>query len=129
MYSSRLMALFIAIFITIHFFVQDKNMYQIRLLAPLAIIIAICIFGAFSNRGIFILYLPCFISASLLASFGYSLLYPPTTIETFARMLVSDLSPEEIVYCRRVTLIWICFFLLNGVTAFYTACCTSLAIW
>jgi uncharacterized membrane protein len=129
MYSFRIISLFIVFLIIGHFFAQDKNIYQTHLSVPFLVIILMCIFGAFLNRNIFILYLPCFISFSLLASFSYSLLYPPTTIETFARMLVSDLSIEEIVYCRRVTLIWILFFLLNGMTAFYTACCTSLAIW
>jgi uncharacterized membrane protein len=129
LYSSRLVALFIGIFITVHFLVKEKAMYQVHLLMFFLIIIVICVLSMFLNSNIFILYLPCFISASLLASFGSSLLYPPTTVETFARMLVSELSPEEIVYCRRVTMIWILFFLLNGTTALYTACCTSLALW
>jgi uncharacterized membrane protein len=47
----------------------------------------------------------------------------------FARMFVTDLSSEEMLYCRRVTLIWAGFFLLNGIAAFYTACCTALGIW
>jgi uncharacterized membrane protein len=128
-YSSRLVALFIGILITIHFFVKDKSIYQVHLLISFLIIIAMCVLSAFLNSNIFILYLPCFISVILLASFGYSLLYPPTTVETFARILVSELSPEEIIYCRRVTMIWILFFLLNGTTALYTACCTSLALW
>ena len=129
MYSSRTIAFLIGTFVIGNFFLQDRYEHQIRLLIPLFVIVVMCIAGAILNNSIFILYLPCLISGSLLVSFGYSLLCPPTTIEVFARMFVSDLSPEEIVHCRRVTLIWVLFFLLNGGAALYTACCTSLRIW
>ncbi len=129
MYSSRMIAFLIGTSILGHFLTQDRHAYQARLFIPFFVIIVMCMAGALLNSPIFILYLPCFISVSLLVSFSYSLLYPPTTIEVFARMFVSDLSSEEIIYCHRVTLIWVFFFLLNGVAAFYTACCTSLGIW
>jgi len=129
MYSSRTIAFLIGTFVIGNFFIKDKHAHQERLLMPFLVIAIMCIASIVLNSSIFILYLPCLISGSLLISFGYSLLCPPTTIEVFARMFVSDLSSEEIVYCRRVTLIWVFFFLLNGMTAFYTACCTSLEIW
>jgi uncharacterized membrane protein len=44
-------------------------------------------------------------------------------------VLVPDLSIKEVAYCRNVTLVWVCFFLCNGIVAFYTACCTSIGIW
>jgi uncharacterized membrane protein len=129
MYSSRTIAFLLGIFVIGSFFLQERHEHQTRLFIPFFLIVFMCIFGVILNSSIFILYLPCFISGSLLVSFGYSLVYPPTTIEVFARMLVSDLSPEEIVYCRRVTLLWVVFFLLNGTAALYTACCTSLEVW
>ena len=36
-------------------------------------------------------------------------------IERFARMQVDDLSEEEVLYCRRVTMVWCALFLLNGI--------------
>jgi len=129
MYSSRIIAFLLGTFVIGSFLLQDRHEHQIRLLIPFFVIVGMCISGAILNSSIFILYLPCLISGSLLVSFGYSLVCPPTTIEVFARVCVSDLSPEEIVHCRRVTLIWVCFFLLNGGAALYTACCTSLGTW
>jgi uncharacterized membrane protein len=129
MYSSRIIAFLLGIFAIGSFFLQERHEHQRRLSIPFFVVVFMCIFGVILNSAIFILYLPCFISGSLLVSFGYSLVYPPTTIEVFARMLVSDLSPEEMAHCRRVTLIWVVFFLLNGVAAAYTACCTSLETW
>ena len=129
LYSSRTIAFLLGTLVISNFLLQDRHEHQLRLLIPFFAIVVMCISGAILNSSIFILYLPCLISGSLLVSFGYSLVCPPTTIEVFARMCVSDLSPEEIVHCRRVTLIWVCFFLLNGGAALYTACCTSLGIW
>lgn len=129
MYSARILASFVGMSIIAHFLMQDRHTYHIRLLIPFFVIIVMCMAGALLNNHIFILYLPCFISISLLASFSYSLIYPPNTIELFARMFVAGLSSEEMLHCRRVTLIWMSFFLLNGIAAFYTACCTSLGIW
>lgn len=128
-YSSRIIAFLVGVSIIGHFLLQDRHAYSMRLLIPFFVIIGMCMAGTLLNNPIFILYLPCFISASLLASFSYSLLCPPNTIEMFARMFVSELSAEEMLYCRRVTLVWVGFFFLNGLAALYTACCTSLGIW
>jgi uncharacterized membrane protein len=68
-------------------------------------------------------------SMILLMSFGYTLLYPPSIIEVFASMVIPERSPEEIAYCRRVTMMWVIFFICNGALAFFTACCASLDVW
>jgi uncharacterized membrane protein len=129
MYSSRLIAFLIGVSMLGHVLTQDRHALQLRLLIPFSVIVAVCVAGILLDSPIFILYLPCCICASLLVAFSHSLFYPPSTIEVFARMFVSELSSEEMRYCRRVTLIWIGFFLLNGVAAFYTACCATLGIW
>ena len=128
-YSSRIIASVIGTSLIGNFLMQNRHIYQTRLIVPLFAIIVAYMIGILLKSSIHILYLPLLVSTTFLISFGYSLLYPPNTIEVFARRLVSDLSIEEIAYCRRVTLIWICFLGVNGVVAYYTACCTSLKIW
>src|SRR6266446_3058922 len=76
-YSSRTIAFLIGIFVIGNFFVQDRHAHQMRLLIPFFVIVVMCIAGVILNSSIFILYLPCLISGSLLVSFGYSILYPP----------------------------------------------------
>jgi uncharacterized membrane protein len=108
---------------------QKWLVYQMRLVAPIFAIIVIYMIGTLLNSSTYMLYLPFSVSTIFLSSFSYSLLSPPNAIELFARRIVADLSIEETVYCRRVTLIWVCFLGVNGVAAYYTACCTSLKMW
>ena len=128
-FSSRLVALLMGMALVGNFLVQNRRVNHMCLLIPFSIILLIYLAVALLNSSIIIIYLPFLISASFLISFSYSLLYPPNAIEVFASMLVQDLSTEEIAYCRRITLIWVLFFMLNGMMAFYTACCTSFGIW
>jgi uncharacterized membrane protein len=69
----------------------------------------------------FMLAYPTVVNAVLLAQFAWSLRTPLPMVERFARMQVSDLSPEEIRYCRMVTGVWIVFFAVNGAIAAFLA--------
>jgi uncharacterized membrane protein len=128
-YSSRIIACLIGISLIGNFLMQNWRMYQTRFVVPFFAIIVIYMMGTLLNSLTYMLYLPFFVSTIFLISFSYSLLSPPNTIEVFARRFVSDLSIEETAYCRHVTLIWVCFLGLNGVAAYYTACCASLRLW
>ena len=57
---------------------------------------------------------PMLISFGLLYSFARTLWVPPPMVERFARRQKVDLSPDEVRYCRQVTLVWCGFFILNG---------------
>jgi len=129
LYSSRIIASLIGMSLIGNFLMQNSRIYQTRLIVPFFAIIVSYMIGILLNSSTYMLYLPLLVSSIFLISFSYSLLSPPNTIEVFARRLVSDLSIEETAYCRRVALIWVCFLGVNGVAAYYTACCTSLKIW
>jgi uncharacterized membrane protein len=128
-YSSRSIACLIGISLVVNFLLQNWRVYQVRLLAPGFVIIAIYMIGVLVNSPIYMLYLPSLVSMIVLTSFMHGLIFPPNSIELFARRVVSDLSDDEIVYCRHVTQIWACFLGINGIVAYYTACCTSLGLW
>jgi uncharacterized membrane protein len=81
------------------------------------------------NEGVFFLFVPALFSAALLVSFGRTLFVPPSMVETFARGIRSDLSDEHVTYCRRVTLVWTIFFLLNGSLALALALDGDLEAW
>lgn len=72
---------------------------------------------------------PVIVNAVLLGLFAYSLIYPPTAIERFARMREPHLPAPAIGYTRRVTQVWCVFFILNGAIALYTALYASSALW
>jgi uncharacterized membrane protein len=128
-YSSRSIACLIGVSLIGNFLLQNWHTYQIRLLAPFSAMVVIYMIGTFINSPIYMLYLPSLVSIVMLTSFISGLIFPPNIIELFARKLVTDLSGHEIIYCRHVTQIWACFLGVNGILAYYTACCTSLGIW
>jgi uncharacterized membrane protein len=77
---------------------------------------------------------PVLINAVLLASFGYTLLKPPTMIFRFAALQDRSIpsSPDRAkieAYTRRVTQVWCCFFVSNALAAAYTAFFASQAVW
>lgn len=72
---------------------------------------------------------PVLVNAAMLAIFGYSLIYPPSIAERFARIREPDLSPQAVRYTRRVTQVWCAFFIANGAVALGTALWGSPAVW
>ncbi|PRC95157.1 hypothetical protein [Solimicrobium silvestre] len=72
---------------------------------------------------------PVLVNAVLLATFSYSLVFPPSMVEFFARMSEPDLPLVAVAYTRRVTQIWCVFFIVNGAIALVTAIWASEAIW
>lgn len=119
----------IILFLTGGLILQIKKSRRILSVATLLVAILLCVSSAFSGNQRFVLYFPLLFTMTLLFSFSYTLFYPPSMIEVFARMIIPERSREEVEYCRRVTLMWVVFFIFNGIAASYTACCTSLAIW
>jgi uncharacterized membrane protein len=75
------------------------------------------------------LYWPVVVSAALLLTFGRTLISPPSLVERFARLQKSELTPEEIMYCRRVTQLWCLFFVVNAAIAGVLAQGGSLRVW
>ncbi|MCZ6874723.1 MAG: hypothetical protein O7G88_14530, partial [bacterium] len=106
---------------------QQKQKHYLRWATLLGI--GLCISGAFMNHPKFMLYLPVLFSISFFIAFAYTLLYPPSMIEIFASTVIPQQSDEEIAYCRRVTIVWVVFFIFNGTMALFTACCASLGLW
>lgn len=91
--------------------------------------LVLCLLSAFSDRSDFMLLMPVVMSGLLFGGFGWTLWHPPSMAEVFARMAAPALSGEEVAYCRRVTMVWTGFFLLNGALAWITARYTSVYWW
>ena len=74
-------------------------------------------------------FYPILVSLVLLAVFGWSLFYPPTVIERFARLQNPALPEAAVAYVRRVTEVWCVFFVLNAAVSAATAIWASEEIW
>lgn len=94
-----------------------------------ALCVPLCAGALWLDDRRYMLAVPVLINAALFVTFFGSLHAPMPLVERFARMRVSDLSPEEQVYCRTVTKVWSAFFVLNGGTAALLALGGSLTAW
>ena len=76
-----------------------------------------------------LLLVPTLVNGVLLFSFGRTLVYPPTVIENIAVTMKKELSGNEVLYCKNVTVVWCLFFTLNGSMALFLAFFSSLEVW
>lgn len=79
----------------------------------------------------FILYLmPLLINAGLALYFGQSLLPDKTPIITqYAIYFRGELDPKAVIYTRRVTKVWVLFFIFLAVESLLLALFASIEIW
>jgi uncharacterized membrane protein len=96
---------------------------------PAAAVALVALGTAIWNDPTGLLLAPTLVNAALLATFGSSLLGARPMVERFARLHVDDLSPEEVRYCRSVTIVWCLFFVANGGTALYLALAGNVERW
>lgn len=79
-----------------------------------------------TQQSIFLRLYSVVISITMLFLFGSTLIYPPNMIFRFATLsdkTIKGSKFEEKVnqYCKKVTIVWCCFFSLNGTISFLTA--------
>jgi uncharacterized membrane protein/acyl-CoA synthetase (AMP-forming)/AMP-acid ligase II len=91
----------------------------LRLLSGSALFLGIGLVCWVTDSALFLKLYPVFISILLLSAFGYTLFFPPEMIFRFAALRdksVTGSAGEKQVraYCRKVTLVWCGFFIVNG---------------
>lgn len=72
---------------------------------------------------------PVVISVMLGAAFLWSLIKPPTAIELIARIREPDLDAKGVAYTRKVTMVWVGFFVMNAAIATWTVLFGTIAQW
>ncbi|HSF57935.1 MAG TPA: hypothetical protein VLD83_07685 [Candidatus Binatia bacterium] len=95
----------------------------------LAVMLVLSMFAVWNHGWLALRLYPVLVNATLLGVFAYSLIFPPSMIERFARMNEPNLPVQAIGYTRRVTQIWCVFFGINGAIALMTALWASPAMW
>jgi uncharacterized membrane protein len=89
-----------------------------RVFAAICFLFAILL--AFLNSAVAAKIYPIAVNFVLLAFFFISLIYPPSLAERFARIKNPDLPEKAVDYCRKVTLVWCFFFIINAGLSFAT---------
>lgn len=109
--------------------VQHRGERALSALAPVVVMgTLIGLTGLLADQR-FLLATPVLINLVLLAGFAGSLRSERPLVERFARLQVEDLSPQEVVYCRRVTIVWSVFFVCNALVAGALALFAPLSWW
>ena len=78
-----------------------------------------------------LLWYPVAVNIALLCVFAFSVLAGRPIVETFARLALKDkpFPPEAVRYTRKVTFVWIVFFVINGAIAAWTALKADTELW
>lgn len=97
-------------------------------LSLLAVAVAVLAVGSFAPDLAARLY-PVFMSVTMLVAFAATLIKPPSMIERFARIMEPDLDARGVRYTRKVTMVWVAFFALNGLVALWTVQRGDLFYW
>lgn len=100
-----------------------------RLVVPAALVAAVLLPTLLLNGETWLRLVPVAMNLALLAAFGRTLWSGPPLVETFARLQVPDLPPDEVRYCRSVTALWCGFFALNALACLGLALFAELATW
>jgi len=98
------------------------NAQKVKMLRNAFVACAALLFGGLWYYGneLFLQLYPVLVSISMLAVFGFSLKSPPTVPERLARLRHGELPAHAVAYCRKVTLLWCCFFVVNAAVALCT---------
>ena len=112
------------------FVVRSKIKQQLwlgKVLALAGIILSFASWGL--GKAEWLLFYPVIVNLFLLALFTCSLFRPPPIIERLARLTEPELSPQGVVYTRKVTLVWCVFFAVNGTIALATCLYGDMHLW
>lgn len=92
------------------------------------------LFCFFTNKDIFLRLYSVVVSATFLFVFGSSLFFPPVIVFRFATLqdksIISSKNERKIYdYCKKVTIAWCLFFIINGLISAFTAFFCDARIW
>jgi uncharacterized membrane protein len=109
---------------------MNLSWQKLRPLLPLTMGAALpATYSTLFNSEQSLLLTPAFVNATLLVTFGWTLVRPPSMVARFAALKEPNMTDAILSYCNKVTIIWCAFFVLNGGIAAYTALYTSREYW
>ena len=113
---------------------KEKSVLDWKPLVSSMLFLAAGLFCFITGKEFFLKLYSVVINLTLLFVFGSTLFIKPNIIFRFAtladkKILGSTYENQVKNYCKNVTLVWCCFFILNGTIATYTTFCCSREIW
>lgn len=96
-------------------FIKQNREITFMFSIQVIILISLFILGYIVNNPLIIKAIPAIFSGFLCITFSATLFKGQSMIERFARMKEKELDETQIIYCRKITVIWVLFFLLNAI--------------
>lgn len=127
--SPRIVSLIVIVGLILRLFSSSTNSLSKIVFPATAVGISLCTVSALLDNELYMQYLPVIYSLLFFLVFGSTLLRPPSMIEVFARTVAPSLSPKEVSYCRKVTFIWVIFFVINGLITVVTIYLDAFKLW
>lgn len=110
-------------------FLRSHVSSQILPLLLCVVVILVVAYAMLSGQPEWFRYYPVAVNGTLFVAFSATLWHGQPMIERMARLTTPELPAAAIPYTRKVTIVWCCFFLANGLAAFYTARWASFEVW
>ncbi|MGI1679086.1 MAG: hypothetical protein K6L75_10165 [Cellvibrionaceae bacterium] len=138
-FDPRTLILVLIVIASLRFFTLKNSPVNHWLWIPLMGVL--CLWVWISNSDLGLKFYPVLVSSIFFALFFWSLKQPPTMIERFARMRPAmleeikihpdsdEIIPQVKEYMRKVTVVWCCFFVVNGSIALILSLWGSDKLW
>ncbi|WP_119344876.1 COG4648 family protein [Facilibium subflavum] len=110
--------------------IPSKTFSRFGLGVMVIIAIVLVLISLISSNPLFLKLYPVLMNLGFFILFASSLLTEKNMILRFAMLAKkSALPPEAVNYTKKVTIIWCCFFIINGMIALYTSLFSSIQTW
>ena len=120
---------FIALVLLRLWFLHTSGRMQALPVALCVLLLLVASYAVMSGQSEWFRYYPVAVNAILLGVFSASLWSDQPVVERLARLTDPDLPAVAVSYTRKVTVIWCCFFAVNGLAALYTSLWASVQVW
>jgi uncharacterized membrane protein len=130
-FSPTAVGIFILAMLGVRMAVVMKLSFQkLKPLLPLTMAAALpSVYSLLFNSERALLLTPVLVNVALLGTFGWTLLRGPSMVARFAALKEPTMTDAILTYCKKVTVVWCGFFIVNGSIATYTALYTSKEYW
>ncbi len=105
---------------------RDQGASNLYLSVPVIVIMGAVFLW---NEQIAYLIYPVVMSTSFALLLGWTLIYPPSLIERFARLVEPELDKEGVKYTYKVTIVWLVYSLVNATISLATVLWGDKEIW
>ncbi len=100
-----------------------------RLIVPIAVVVCYSATVTLTNSELLLRFYPVLMNVMMGLMFAVSLYHGPPVLERMARLRKHPMHPASMLYLRRLTAVWVGYFVVSASIATWTAVAASLKVW